>query len=70
MPNSSAQGTLRLKTQSTRSTQSSRKTQASEDVTLTVDSSKPVTVRIEVDHCPCGSDHNRAGSYVDSDFSR
>ena len=64
MPNSSAQGTLRLKTQSSRSTQ------PSEDVTLTLDSSKPMTVRIEVDHCPCGSEHNRAGSYVDSDFGR
>ncbi|PRB35905.1 hypothetical protein CQ020_22455 [Arthrobacter sp. MYb23] len=64
MPNSSAQGTLRL------NTQSSRNTQASEDVTFTLDSSKPMTVRIEVDHCPCGSEHNRAGSYVDSDFGR
>jgi hypothetical protein len=64
MPKTSAQGTLRLNTQAKRSTQ------ASEDVTLTLDSSKPLTVRIEVDHCPCGSEHNRAGSYVDSDFSR
>ncbi|MFJ6537273.1 hypothetical protein ACIQH5_13700 [Paenarthrobacter sp. NPDC091711] len=45
-------------------------TSSAQDVTLTLDSSKPVTVRIEVDHCPCGSDHNRAGSYVDSDFGR
>ncbi|MGO4147711.1 hypothetical protein AB4Y77_21795 [Paenarthrobacter sp. YAF11_1] len=60
----SAPGTLRL------NTQASRNTRASEDVTLTLDSSKPMTVRIEVDHCPCGSEHNRAGSYVDSDFGR
>ncbi|MBT2585042.1 hypothetical protein [Arthrobacter sp. ISL-95] len=64
MPKTSAPGTLRL------NTQASRNTQAGEDVTLTLDSSKPLTVRIEVDHCPCGSEHNRAGSYVDSDFSR
>jgi hypothetical protein len=70
MPKTSAQGTLRLNTQASRGTQASRSTQASEDVTLTLDSSKPLTVRIEVDHCPCGSEHNRAGSYVDSDFSR
>ncbi|MOA60653.1 hypothetical protein D3C78_1855830 [compost metagenome] len=64
MPKTSAQGTLRL------NTRDSRNTRASEDVTLTLDSSKPMTVRIEVDHCPCGSEHNRAGSYVDSDFGR
>ncbi|MFJ6453009.1 hypothetical protein [Paenarthrobacter sp. NPDC091669] len=64
MPKTSAQGTLRL------NSRDSRNTRASEDVTLTLDSSKPMTVRIEVDHCPCGSEHNRAGSYVDSDFGR
>ncbi|MET4540009.1 hypothetical protein ABIE37_001790 [Arthrobacter bambusae] len=64
MPKTPAQGTLRL------NTRDSRNTRASEDVTLTLDSSKPMTVRIEVDHCPCGSEHNRAGSYVDSDFGR
>ncbi|MCD4849951.1 hypothetical protein LN996_03925 [Arthrobacter sp. AK01] len=64
MPNTSAPGTLRL------NTQASRNARASEDVSLTLDSSKPMTVRIEVDHCPCGSEHNRAGSYVDSDFGR
>ncbi len=64
MPKTSAQGTLRL------NTRDSRNTRASEDVTLTLDASKPMTVRIEVDHCPCGSEHNRAGSYVDSDFGR
>ncbi|MGR0160769.1 hypothetical protein [Paenarthrobacter nitroguajacolicus] len=58
MSNTSAHGTLRLNTQ------------AGEDATLTLDSSKPLTVRIELDHCPCGSEHNRAGSYVDTDFSR
>ena len=64
MSNTSANGTLRLHTQASPSNQ------ASEDVTLTLDASKPVTVRIEVDRCPCGSEHNRAGSYVDTDFSR
>ncbi|ASN18687.1 hypothetical protein [Arthrobacter sp. YN] len=64
MPKTSDQGTLRL------NTRASRNTRANEDVTLTLDSSKPMTVRIEVDHCPCGSEHNRAGSYVDSDFGR
>ncbi|MCP1412128.1 hypothetical protein J3D46_001394 [Paenarthrobacter sp. A20] len=64
MPNTSAPGTLRL------NTQASRNARASEDVSLTLDLSKPMTVRIEVDHCPCGSEHNRAGSYVDSDFGR
>ncbi|MCT9870479.1 hypothetical protein [Paenarthrobacter aurescens] len=64
MPKTSAPGTLRL------NTQANRATRASEDVTLTLDSSKPMTVRIEVDHCPCGSEHNRTGSYVDSDFGR
>ncbi|WP_200846844.1 hypothetical protein [Arthrobacter sp. 18067] len=58
MPNTPAQGTLRLGNQ------------ASNDVTLSLDASKPMTVRIEVDRCPCGSDHSRAGSYVDTDFSR
>ncbi len=66
MSNTSANGTLRLNTQA-----SPPSNQASEDVTLTLDASKPVTVRIEVDRCPpCGSEHNRAGSYVDTDFSR
>ncbi|WP_420179922.1 hypothetical protein [Paenarthrobacter sp. TA1.8] len=64
MSNTSANGTLRL------NTQASPSNQASEDVTLTLDASKPVTVRIEVDRCPCGSEHNRAGSYIDTDFSR
>ncbi|MGJ3190349.1 MULTISPECIES: hypothetical protein [Paenarthrobacter] len=58
MPKTSAPGTLRLSNQ------------ASEDVTLTLDSSKPLTVRIEVDGCPCGSAHDRPGSYVDSDLNR
>ncbi|MDR6986703.1 hypothetical protein J2Y66_001173 [Paenarthrobacter nitroguajacolicus] len=62
MSNVSTQGTLRLATPAS--------AQAGKDVTLTLDSSKPMTVRIEVDHCPCGSEHNRAGSYVDTDFSR
>ncbi|SDX46940.1 hypothetical protein SAMN04487917_10612 [Arthrobacter sp. yr096] len=57
MPNFSDQDTLRVTTQAT------------EDATLTLEASKPVTLRIEVDRCPCGSDH-RTGSYVDSDFSR
>lgn len=64
MPNTSAPGTLRL------NTQNRLHNQASEDVTLTLDASKPMTVRIEVDRCPCGSEHNRAGSYVDTDFGR
>ncbi|MFK0040370.1 hypothetical protein ACIQTW_11055 [Paenarthrobacter sp. NPDC090517] len=64
MSNTSANGTLRL------NTQASPGNQANEDVTLTLDASKPVTVRIEVDRCPCGSEHNRAGAYVDTDFSR
>ena len=65
MPNSSADGTIRL------NTQAHPGNQANEDVTLTLDASKPVTVRIEVDRCPCGSEHNnRVGSYVDTDFSR
>ncbi|NWL31342.1 hypothetical protein [Paenarthrobacter nitroguajacolicus] len=64
MSNTSANGTLRL------NTQASPSNHAGEDVTLTLDASKPVTVRIEVDRCPCGSEHNRAGSYVDTDFSR
>ncbi|VXC29888.1 conserved hypothetical protein [Arthrobacter sp. 9V] len=70
MPNTSAQSTLRLSTQPSSNTQPSRNTQPSEDVTLTLDSSKPLTVRIELDHCPCGSEHHRTGSYTDSDFSR
>ncbi|GGJ33421.1 hypothetical protein [Paenarthrobacter histidinolovorans] len=53
---STTEGTLRLSKQSN-------------DVTLTLDASKPMTVRIEVDHCPCGSAHNRPGSYVDSDLN-
>ncbi|WP_309075887.1 hypothetical protein [Paenarthrobacter sp.] len=64
MPNTSANGTLRL------NTQARHNSQANEDVTLTLDASNPVTVRIEVDRCPCGSEHNRAGSYVDTDFGR
>ena len=73
MPNTS---TLRLNAKAGRSSQagsnspSGTANQSGEDVTLTLDSSKPVTVRIEVDHCPCGSEHRRAGSYTDSDFSR
>ena len=51
----STEGTLRLSSQSS-------------DVTLTLDASKPMTVRIVVDHCPCGSEHNRPGSYVDSEL--
>ncbi|BCW38903.1 hypothetical protein StoSoilB3_04380 [Arthrobacter sp. StoSoilB3] len=39
------------------------------DVTLTLDASKPMTLRIEVDRCPCGSEHSRPGSYVDSDLN-
>lgn len=58
MPKTSAPGTLRFSNQ------------ASDDVTLTLDSSKPLTVRIEVDSCPCGSTHDRPGSYVDSDLNR
>jgi len=46
-----------------------RLSKQSNDVTLTLDASKPMTVRIEVDHCPCGSAHNRPGSYVDSDLN-
>ena len=46
-----------------------RTSKLSNDVTLTLDASKPMTVRIEVDHCPCGSAHNRPGSYVDSDLN-
>ncbi|WOH19137.1 hypothetical protein IRJ34_02080 [Paenarthrobacter sp. GOM3] len=53
---SPTEGTLRLSKQSN-------------DVTLTLDASKPMTVRIEVDHCPCGSEHNRPGSYVDTDVN-
>lgn len=64
MPNTSAQGTLRLNTKAGFTNQSN------DDVTLTLDASKPLTVRIEVDHCPCGSEHSKAGSYVDSDFGR
>ncbi|BCW57172.1 hypothetical protein [Arthrobacter sp. StoSoilB20] len=67
MPNTS---TLRLNAKAGRSSQVGSNDQSGEDVTLTLDSSKPVTVRIEVDHCPCGSEHRRAGSYTDSDFSR
>ncbi|MET3903219.1 hypothetical protein [Paenarthrobacter sp. 4246] len=62
MSKTATQGTLRLNAPAS--------AQAGKDVTLTLDSSKPMTVRIEVDHCPCGSEHNRAGSYVDTDFSR
>ncbi|GAA3272864.1 hypothetical protein [Paenarthrobacter aurescens] len=62
MSKTATQGTLRLNTQSG--------AQTGKDVTLTLDSSKPTTIRIEVDHCPCGSEHNRPGSYVDTDFSR
>ncbi|MFJ5956042.1 hypothetical protein ACIQC5_08775 [Paenarthrobacter sp. NPDC092416] len=58
MPNTSDQGTLRFSKQS------------GEDVTLTLDASKPMTVRLEVDRCPCGSEHNRPGSYVDSDLGQ
>jgi|GEM_PF-4479767 len=62
MSSTYAQGTAR------RNTQASLSNQSSEDLTLTA--SQPVTVRIELDHCPCGSEHNRAGSYVDTDFGR
>lgn len=51
---STTDGTLRLSHQAN-------------DVTLTLDASKPMTLRIEVDRCPCGSEHSRPGSYVDSD---
>jgi hypothetical protein len=40
-------------------------------VSFTVDASKPVTVRIELGTgCQCSADHGRAGSYVDSDLGR
>ncbi|MEJ1115831.1 hypothetical protein WBN73_16415 [Paenarthrobacter sp. CCNWLY172] len=58
MPKTSEKGTIRFSKQT------------SDDVTLTLDASQPMTVRIEVDSCPCGSEHTRAGSYVDSDFGR
>ncbi|BCW43256.1 hypothetical protein StoSoilB5_04400 [Arthrobacter sp. StoSoilB5] len=58
MSNNPAQGTLRLSNEATN------------DVTLTLDASKPMTVRLEVDHCPCGSEHSRPGSYVDSDLGQ
>ncbi|YCK81639.1 hypothetical protein M1D89_21640 [Arthrobacter sp. D3-18] len=70
MPNTSANGTLRLNAKANFNNQPNPSNQANEDVTLTLDASEPVTVRIEVDRCPCGSEHNRAGSYVDTDFSR
>ncbi|MFF1829214.1 hypothetical protein [Paenarthrobacter sp. NPDC058040] len=42
-----------------------------DQLSFTVDASQPVTVRIELSGgCPCGSEHNRAGSYVDSDLGR
>ncbi|MDD7834713.1 MULTISPECIES: hypothetical protein [Paenarthrobacter] len=50
------EGTVRLSSQSN-------------DVTLTLDASKPMTVRIQLDHCPCGSEHSRPGSYVDSELN-
>lgn len=50
------EGTVRLSSQSN-------------DVTLTLDASKPMTVRIQLDHCPCGSTHSRPGSYVDSELN-
>jgi len=53
---STTDGTLRLSHQA-------------DDVTLTLDASKPMTLRIEVDRCPCGSEHSRPGSYVDSDLN-
>ncbi|BCW09163.1 MULTISPECIES: hypothetical protein [Paenarthrobacter] len=53
---STTDGTLRLSHQAN-------------DVTLTLDASKPMTLRIEVDRCPCGSEHSRPGSYVDSDLN-
>ncbi|WP_422757918.1 hypothetical protein [Paenarthrobacter sp. C1] len=53
---STTDGTLRLSHQAN-------------NVTLTLDASKPMTLRIEVDRCPCGSEHSRPGSYVDSDLN-
>ncbi|MEV7604128.1 hypothetical protein AB0N65_01635 [Paenarthrobacter sp. NPDC089322] len=45
--------------------------ESKEQVSFTVDASKPVTVRVELNGgCPCGSEHSRAGSYVDSDLGR
>jgi hypothetical protein len=42
-----------------------------DQVSFTVDSANPVTVRIELSGgCPCGSEHSRPGSYVDSDLGR
>jgi hypothetical protein len=42
-----------------------------DQVSFTVDSANPVTVRIELSGgCPCGSEHSRSGSYVDSDLGR
>ena len=64
MPNTSDTGTLRL------NNKVRLNNQANEDVTVTLDASKPLTVRIEVDRCPCGSEHSKAGSYVDSDLGR
>ncbi|WP_347109353.1 hypothetical protein AAHB33_01835 [Paenarthrobacter sp. S56] len=44
---------------------------STEHVSFTVEGTNPVTVRIELKGgCPCGSEHNRAGSYVDSDLGR
>ncbi|MFI2566335.1 hypothetical protein [Paenarthrobacter sp. NPDC018779] len=40
-------------------------------MSVTVDGTNPVTVRIElIGGCPCGSEHTRTGSYVDSDLGR
>lgn len=42
---------------------------AKDQLSFTVDASQPVTVRIELSGgCPCGSEHTRTGSYVDSDL--